>query len=167
MTNLFDPDTSQMNKEAKLMVQEAQEQVTLSRAGEQLRKLRTMAKGGVKTYTGYLPGRRRAWVGQRIVLPGKIIGTVIAVLRGLCAAAWSDPFNFPTSRVSVVATSLVEPYREPCAVVMGGRKRGTKEKPSERKRKSCRKNGCRPARRGRRRGRPRNPVAVRARTLPS
>jgi len=53
----------------------------------------------------------------------------------------------------------VQIFRSPEAALLGRRKRGKKERPSKRKAKAARANGCKPCQFGRRRGRPLNKPA--------
>jgi hypothetical protein len=125
-------------------------------AGQRLRQMRTEAKNRPpRRYTGYLTPRRRAWFGQPVLLPGNVLGRILAVRHGLAAVSWTDPFAIRANRVGCVEVSSVRPFLDPCASALGRLKRGTKEKASALKREAARRNGCRPARHGRPRGRPR------------
>jgi hypothetical protein len=104
-----------------------------------------------------LEGRKRAYRGQPVVLPDDTVGFIHGILRGR-AAIWKDsPFMIGEREHLVVDVSDIRRYRLPSAVLLGRQKAGVVERPSARKRLSCRKNGCRPCRWGRR-GRPRKPL---------
>ena len=108
-----------------------------------------------KVYTGYLEGRRRAYRGQRVVLPDGTLGFIFGIQRGK-AAIWKDsPFTVGEREHLVADVSGIELYKLPSAVLMGRQKAGVVERASARKRLSCRMNGCRPCAPGKRRGRPR------------
>ena len=71
-----------MPDSAKALYQSAQQQVQISIAGEKLQILGIEARTRpTRLYTGYL-GRRRAWFGQPVVLPGNVLGKLISVYRG-------------------------------------------------------------------------------------
>lgn len=155
MHELFDPDLSGNSDLVKTVYESARQKAQTSMAGEKLQQLRIAARTRpAKLYTGYL-GRRRAWFGQPVVLPGNIVGNLISVYRGFAAVAWEDPFALQRKRVNAFETKSLHPYKHPAAVVLGRLKRGRKERDSESKKRAARRNGCRPVRAGSRpRGRP-------------
>jgi hypothetical protein len=155
MHDLFDLDLTGSSHLVKAMYQSAQQEAQTSMAGEKLQQLRIAARTrAAKLYTGYL-GRRRAWYGQPVILPGNIVGKLISIYRGFASVAWEDPFSVQTNRVSAFETETIQPYKNPAAVALGRLKLGRKERKSEAKKRAVRRNGCRPVRAGSRpRGRP-------------
>ena len=125
-------------------------------AASQLRKLRQGAKNRApRVYTGRV-GRRRAWRGMPVILPEGQIGSLILALRGLAVVSWVDPFSVTANRIGCFHVADLTQFRTPAAVLLGSRKKGVKEKPSVKKSRAARTNGCAPPRPGSRpRGRPR------------
>jgi hypothetical protein len=156
MHDLFSPNFTERSDSVKAMYQSVQRRAWISIAGQKLQKLRIETRTRpARLYTGYL-GRRRAWFGQPVVLPGNVVGKLISVYRGLASVAWHDPFSIQASRVSAFETETIHPYKNPAAVALARLKRGRKERESEVKKRSARRNGSRPVRAGSRpRGRPR------------
>ncbi|MCX6923480.1 MAG: hypothetical protein NT154_09775 [Verrucomicrobia bacterium] len=109
-----------------------------------------------KVFTGYLKGRRRAYRGQPVVLPDDTLGFIYGILRGKAAVWKESPFMIGEREHLVVDVSDIRRYRLPSAALLGRQKAGVVERPSARKRVSCRRNGCRPCAPGKRRGRPPN-----------
>lgn len=155
MHNLFDPDLTGMSDSGRAIYQSAQQQAQISIAGEKLQQMRIEAKNRrARLYTGHL-GRRRAWFGQPVVLPGNIVGKLIYVYRGFAAVAWHDAFSVQGNRVTSFETETIRPYKNPAAIVLGRLKHGRKERESEAKKRAARRNGSRSVRPGSRpRGRP-------------
>ena len=155
MYDLFVPDLAGRSDFVKAMYQCAQQKAQISIAGEKLQQLRIEARTrAARLYTGYL-GRRRAWFGQPVVLPGNVVGKLISVYRGFASVAWHDPFSVQANRVNSFETETIRPYKNPAAIVLGRLKRGRKERESEAKKRAARRNGSRPVRPGSRpRGRP-------------
>jgi hypothetical protein len=111
-----------------------------------------------RIWTGYFGGRRRAYRGQPVVLPDNSLGFVYGIQRGE-AAIWKDsPFVVGEEEHLVLHVSQLRRYKLPSAVLLGGQKRGKKERQSRRKQDACRRNGRRPCGPGKRRGRPRKAV---------
>jgi hypothetical protein len=111
------------------------------------------------------PPRTGAWCGwlgdyhlrkgDKVILPNCIIGVVYGAARGKIIV-WKeriDPGGWPAD---VYDSSVIRRFKNPAAVVLGGCKRGVKERSSEIKASTARQNGKRPVRPGHRaRGRPR------------
>ena len=162
MHSLFDPDLSGMSDSAKTMYRSAHQQAQISLAGEKLQQMRIEAKQRrARLYTGYL-GRRRAWFGQPVVLPGNVLGKIMSVYRGFAAVSWHDDFSVQGNRVTSFETAAIQPYKHPAAVALGACKRGLKERPSAKKARTAWLNGHAPPRPGSRpRGRPSCPQEAR------
>ena len=149
MTMLSDHD--------RRLLEHIRQQEEVSRAGRELRKLRTAAGDRPpKRYTGYLTSRRKGWVGQKILLPNGIPGEIAVIRRRLVLAHWVDPLALAPDRVAVLNRADVRPLAHPAARVLGRLKLGREEQPSELKSRTARRNGSCPVRKGSRpRGRPR------------
>jgi len=134
-------------------------QVAASQAGRALvirRRLGAKRTGENRKWTGFLFGRKRAWVGQPVVLPDQSVGWVKQVQDGYACVrtAITDPVDGAVHQY-LEATALRR-YRLPEAVLLGQLKRGVKEAASAAKAAASRSNGKMPPRPGsRRRGRPR------------
>jgi hypothetical protein len=123
------------------------------------RALAKLPRNQARKLTGLLHGRR-SWRGQRILLPGGRPAFVWGCMRG--KVVWSlDPevllFGVSTARVEwgVLAESQVTLEKSAAAALLGGLKRGVRERPSALKAISARRNGAMPVRPGSRpRGRP-------------
>jgi hypothetical protein len=116
-------------------------------------------QGQHKIYTGYLlEGCRRAYRGQPVILPDSTLGFIYGIQRGKAAIWKESPFVIGEREHMVLDVSEIRRYRLPSAVELGRLKSGKRERPSERKQESCRRNGRRPCALGKRRGRPRKPV---------
>ena len=132
-------------------------QIEVSLAGAQLAKLRRDAKARrrQRIYTGVV-GRRRAWRHMQVVLADGRIAELLVARRGAAMVAWQDDFAIKPERVGGCRTDDLRRYKVPAAVILGGLKKGRKERPSAKKGRCARGNGCRPVRPGSRpRGRPR------------
>lgn len=132
-------------------------QIEISSAGEQLARLRPDARTRrrQRIYTGAIDGRR-AWRGMKVILSDGHIGELVTVRRGAALVMWRDEFAVKPDKIGACRTGELRRYKLPAAVALGGRKRGVKERPSARKAKAARINGCAPPRPGSRpRGRPR------------
>jgi len=123
-------------------------------AASALARLRHLAK---RPWSGFI-GEQQIRRDQRIILAdgrqvfaygarkGRVVWSLHQgrLIGGLCGEPW---------QWGVVPTAGVKLAKFAAAVILGARKRGVREKTSERKRMSARRNGAAPARRGRR-GRP-------------
>lgn len=111
--------------------------------------------------------RQRKWTGefngQRVrrrtmfKLPNGDILPAVLILRGKVYVFREDSDQF----IERYSCSEVRPVKNPAAVLLGRLKRGKREAPSERKATTARINGAMPCRPGKRRGRPRKPIAAR------
>ena len=109
-----------------------------------------------RTFTGFIFGRRRGWVGQPVELPdGSTAWVKRAQARFVCVrTSVVDPQDGAVHNY-LPATAL-KPYRLPEAVLLGRLKRGKAERKSASKASAARRNGAVPVTPGRRpRGRPR------------
>lgn len=125
-----------------------------SEAGRALaRRLRRVRK----KWSGFLHGQR-TWRGREIELPDGTPAFLYGALRG--QAVWSfdpdrllggegEPFQW-----GVLPADLIRLRKNPHAQALGAMKRGVRERRSEAKRQAAIKNGRRPCRPGRIRGRP-------------
>ena len=107
-----------------------------------------------RIWTGVFRGRR-AYRDQKVILPDGNVGVIFGIQRGMAAVRRWDARLLLGCAVYVLPVAQLEPFRLPGAVMLGKRKAGCKEQPSEKKCASCRKNGAAPCREGKRRGRPR------------
>jgi hypothetical protein len=149
-------------------------QVAASQAGQVLAIRRRLAgrRHGPndKKWTGFIFGRKRAWVGQPVVLPDQSVGWVKRVQAG-CACVRTAKVDPEDGAIhDYMAVTRLRRYKLPEAVLLGQMKRGVKEAPSAVKAASSRSNGKLPPKPGSRpRGRPRmskqEPPAQRIRTL--
>ena len=112
------------------------------------------------------PPRTGAWCGwlggyhlrkgDKVILPDGRLGIVYGAARGKIII-WKeriDPGDWPAD---VYDARLIRRFKNPAAVILGGRKRGVKECPSEIKASTARRNGRFPVRPGNRpRGRPKH-----------
>ncbi len=116
--------------------------------------LGSLPKRRRRRWTGWVQ-RNHFWRGRKVVLPTGQVAEVYAILRGLAAVQWADPLSIEGMRRHVLPVNQVSVYKSPAARVLGMLKRGCKEKFSQCKQITCRANGVRPVREGRRaRGRP-------------
>ena len=113
------------------------------------------------------PPRTGAWCGwlhgfhlrkgDKVVLPDGRVATVYGAARGKIIV-WKeriDPGGWPAD---VYDAGVIRRFKNPAAVVLGGCKRGVKERPSAIKASAARQNGRLPVRPGgRARGRPKRP----------
>ncbi|MCX6929226.1 MAG: hypothetical protein NT154_39310 [Verrucomicrobia bacterium] len=140
--------------------EETESVITPEKASAAARTLATLPRNQPRRLTGFLRGRR-AWRGQRILLPGGRPAFVWGCTRG--KVVWSlDPKELLCGVLNagkewgVLPESAVTLEMNAAAAVLGRGKRGITEAPSALKAASCRANGHRPARPGHRpRGRPR------------
>ena len=130
-----------------------------TRAGRVLANRRRLAgrrHGPGTRWTGFVFGRKRAWVGQPVVLPDDSVGWIKQVQGGYACVKTSkvDPEDGPIH--DYMAVTRLRRYKLPEAVLLGQMKRGVKEVPSALKAMTSRANGKLPPRPGSRpRGRPR------------
>jgi hypothetical protein len=125
------------------------------RLGSMPRDLIAGRRRSRRAWTGFL-GRRRAWVGQAVMLPDGGLAWVKSIKRGRAivrTGEWSQVDGAYIHRY--LSASELRPALCPEAVLLGRRKRGAKERKSLAKAESSRRNGLRPVRPGSRpRGRP-------------
>jgi hypothetical protein len=135
----------------------AQQEVDVSLAACSLalrrHELRSIPKKP-KRWTGMLAKPKRSWYGRLIILPDGVIGKLYGVLRGAALVWRPAPFAVGEQLLEKYTIDQLRLYKMPSAVVLGRRKRGKKERPSELKARTARKNGRCPCRPGRQRGRP-------------
>jgi hypothetical protein len=141
----------------KPFAQAAHQQIEISFAAAQLAKLRRDAKTRrrQRAYTGVIDGKR-GWRRMKVILADGHIGELVMARRGAALVTWRDEFAVKPDKIGACGTDELRRYRLPAAVLLGGCKRGVKERSSTRKAKAARINGCVPPRPGSRpRGRPR------------
>ncbi len=108
-----------------------------------------------KIWTGYVNGVR-CWRGRRVQLPDGVGAEVMVARRGKVLVFADRRASILASRFRAVTAEQLVVCKMPEAVLLGERKRGKKERPSEAKEAACRRNGACPVRPGNRpRGRPR------------
>jgi len=108
-----------------------------------------------KIWTGYVNGVR-CWRGRRVLLPDGVGAEVMVARRGKVLVFADRRASILASRFRAVTAEQLVVCKMPEAVLLGERKRGKKERPSEAKEAACRRNGACPVRPGNRpRGRPR------------
>lgn len=122
------------------------------KAGSRLARHRWSTR---KIWTGYVNGVR-CWRGRRVLLPDGVGAEVMVARRGKVLVFADRRASILASRFRAVTAEQLVVCKLPEAVLLGARKLGKKERPSERKTAACRRNGCCPCRPGSRpRGRPR------------
>lgn len=110
------------------------------------------------------PPRTGAWCGwlhgyhlrkgDKVILPDGRIGIVYGAARGKIIV-WKERIVLGEWPADVFDAAFIQRLKNPAAIVLGGCKRGVKERPSELKAASARRNGTCPVRPGHRsRGRP-------------
>jgi hypothetical protein len=148
--------------------------VAASQAGQVLairRRLAARRHGpDDRKWTGVVFGRKRSWVGQKVVLPDQSIGWIKQAQAGIVCVRTSvtDPLDGAVH--DYLEATALKPYRLPEAVLLGSLKRGKTERVSAIKAAASRSNGKLPPKPGSRpRGRPRKrkqePPIQRLRTL--
>jgi hypothetical protein len=158
MIELDTIDETSWPESLKPQIKATKQRVEVSVAATQLRKLRCDAKARrrQRVYTGRV-GRRRAWRGMKVILPDGHIGELLLARRGAALVRWRDEFSISPDKMGGCRTDELRPFKLPSAVLLGSRKKGVVEKPSERKAMAVRLNGSCPPRPGSRpRGRPRS-----------
>ena len=111
-----------------------------------------------RIWSGWLDPHTRVWRGRRIILPDGQLAYAYGCLRK--KLVWSfhpdglhggfdEPFEW-----GVLPAHCIRVYRDPKARLLGSLKAGVIERKSEAKAHAARRNGLRPTREGRRRGRP-------------
>jgi hypothetical protein len=148
--------------------------VAASQAGQVLairRRIAVKRKGpDDRKWTGFVFGRKRSWVGQKVILPNQSVGWIKQAQAGVVCVRTTvtNPLNGAVH--DYLEATALRPYRLPEAVLLGSLKRGKKEPPSAVKAAASRRNGAMPPKPGHRpRGRPRkinrSPSIQRLRTL--
>lgn len=102
--------------------------------------------------TGMVDGKRRRKL-SLVRLPDGTIAELLAAARGKAIVRWTDPSQIDPERVVCIPSEGLKFIPLPAAQVLGRLKRGVKERSSPRKAAACRRNGMRPCRPGKRRGR--------------
>lgn len=125
-------------------------EIEISMAAAVLRK--TPPRTGA--WCGWL-GEYHLRKGDKVILPDGRIGIVYGAARGK-VIVWKDRIDPGDWPADVYAASVIRRFKNPAAVVLGGCKRGVKERSSKIKSTIAKQNGMRPVRPGNRpRGRPR------------
>jgi hypothetical protein len=155
MVTLNDIRMADLPESLRPLALSAQREVDISFAAAQLARLRHEAKTRPpRVFTGRVFDRR-AWRGMRVILPNGQIGSLYRAVRGVAVLQWRDEFALRPDQHVVLSTDELKPFRLAAARVLGGAKRGVKERRSLRKIQAARMNGAAPARGSRPRGRPR------------
>ncbi len=106
--------------------------------------------------TGSLHGVRMRRL-TPVNLPGGVVQDAYVVRRGWVYVVLPDTPEYQGRLFDRYPKRDVQIHRSPHAVLLGRLKKGVRERPSLKKQKAARQNGCKPPRRGSRpRGRPRN-----------
>ena len=132
--------------------------VTVAACAMGLRRRGFKERRRERVFTGFLWDRKRAHRGQAVVLPDGSLGFIYVIQRGTACVWRTSPFTVGEEEQFVVKLSDLRRYKMPSAVLLGRQKAGVVERPSARKRESCRRNGCRPCHSGCCRGRPKKPL---------
>jgi hypothetical protein len=153
MINLMALRTVGLPEAVKLAFAEAQKRAEIGIAAAALARLRGPERSR-KVFTGQI-GPKRGWRGMPLVLPNGHVGRLICAWRGFAAVGWHDLFSVQPDRIDYFRVSELVRFKNPAAILIGSLKRGAVEQRTERKRRSCRRNGSCPPRAGSRpRGRP-------------
>ena len=117
------------------------------------RALRALPRKGTKRWTGWLHGQH-FWRGRPVQLPdGQVVG-VLWTCRGKILLQDEGDLDFLSWALwAARKQGDVKVFKHAAAVALGKLKRGVTENPSIRKAEAARRNGKRPCRPGRRRGR--------------
>ncbi len=136
-------------------VQKTESAATPIQVSDAARKLASLPRQQQKRFTGWL-NRQHCWRGRLVVIPSGEAVPLIWCQRGRVLVQYpDDSLEFlEYLRRAVLREKQVRFFRHPAAVLLGSRKKGVRETPSERKRLACRQNGCRACQNGKRRGRP-------------
>ncbi len=113
-----------------------------------------------KRWTGWLHGQH-CWRERLVVLPGGEVAPLIWCSRG--RVLLRNVNDLPVAEWLIWGARRAQEvtlFRHPAAVALGRMKRGVREKKSEAKTRAARANGFKPARNGRRRGRPPRSAAL-------
>lgn len=155
---LVHPDTVRAPQvPAPGLAQRVMLRIALLQCGAQLARWRWLPP---KKWTGYLHGER-CWVGQRVLMTDGMRGALLSARRGKATVFADSRRYLAESRVRELREQEVALLKLPQAVLLGSRKRGVKERHSERKAEACRRNGACPVRPDSRpRGRPRKALRV-------
>jgi hypothetical protein len=108
-----------------------------------------------RTWTGWANGTH-LWRGRRVILPNGEVREVYGAVRNSVALvpAPGEPLDPPKL---LYRTDQVRVWKHPAAQALGHAKRGVRERKSDHKAATARKNGCCPVRPGRQpRGRPKS-----------
>ena len=156
MINLVELRTVGLPEAVKLAFAQGQKRAEIAVAAATLARLRGQARSR-KVFTGQI-GPKRGWRSMLLVLPNGHVGRLICAWRGFAAVGWHDPFSVQPDRIDYFRVSELVRFKNPAAILIGSLKRGAVEQRTERKRRSCRRNGSCPPRAGsRQRGRPAKP----------
>lgn len=126
-------------------------------AGSRLAKHRWSRR---KILTGYIQGQR-CWRGRRVLMANGIGAEIVIARRGRVLVFADRRASILDTLFRVVEAGQLVVCKMPEAMLLGARKRGKKERPSEAKRVAARRNGACPVRPGSRpRGRPRTKLLM-------
>jgi len=116
------------------------------------RQLATLPRNR-KKWSGWLNERERIWRDRKIILANGQPAFAYGALRGQIVFFRDVPRQMEPGRWGVVPARQVRLYLNPAARLLGKLKKGRKERTSLLKAEAARRNGMRPCREGRRRGR--------------
>jgi len=143
--NLRDDDTTETVPQSK----SASTREELATAARQLATL----PRGRKKLSGWLNDRDRIWRDRKILVDGHP-AWAYGCLRGRVIFFLDRPRLLEPGRWGVIGSGKIRLLKNEAAVVLARAKAGIKEKPSDRKKETCRINGCKACSPGRKRGRP-------------
>jgi len=122
------------------------------------RSLAQLPRGQLRRWTGWLSDHWRGYRDQCVIMPNGEIWFLYGARRGTAVVTpdqgrllggWGDgPFRW-----RVIRASELRRYRSPEAQLLGRAKFGRKERPSLLKQQAAQRNGLKPCREGKRRGR--------------
>lgn len=137
--------------EGRRLAARIRERIAVHRAAVTLAR---RERGTRKKWTGFLSGER-FWRGRRVVMPNGEDGAVYFVNRGRVLVVTDEICPVSGRSVFAFKAQHLRPFKLPEAVLLGSRKAGRRERPSEMKVAACRLNARVPPRPGSRpRGRP-------------
>lgn len=115
--------------------------------------LGSLPKNRPKIWSGWI-GDQHYWRGRLAIHSDGQVVEVIGVQRGLALVKWTDPQWLEGERHLVLPVSELNVYKNPAASWLGRLKFGVKERPSAAKAAAAKRNGSKPCRPGKKRGRP-------------
>ena len=130
--------------------------VTQEQISEAARSVAKLPRNQSRRWTGWIDGQR-CWRGRLVLTPAGDVLPLLMANRGRVLLQEISDQDLPVIEIwlrTVWRSEEVKIAKHPAAVLLGKRKRGIVERPSEAKQRAARQNGVRPCRPGRHRGRP-------------